>query len=308
MKIKKRITLITFFFSVLIFTNIFVPSMAENRYVIAYTGVNPRIFFWKNIQNSIKQYSRMNNILLLDYTKHDFSSERQIKDIQKAVEQNVDLLIVGATSDRISSALDIAIQKGIPVMTLDVNLKHPKIKCHIGTNNYLDTKKIGKFLINKLQKKNILSGDVIIVTGDNNNENAHLRANALKDVLEPYGYKVHVFFSKGWKTSTALEHFIREFSRKDISYDAAFATYADATVALAESSLTYSNKDMIKLGYGYSRRIKNYINENKIDAIIEQDAYGIGKKAIEMVPAIINNKIKNKKIDISSHMHISKKE
>ena len=90
------------------------------------------------------------------------------------------------------------------------------------------------------------------------------------NTLKPLGYQFDIYYAKGWLPQEALTAILKAFDTK-IDYQAAFATFADASVALAEAVNYYQLKHLIRIGFDQTPSTMALIKNKELDALIAQD-------------------------------------
>lgn len=90
------------------------------------------------------------------------NDKEQINQIDHFIEQNVDLLIVSPNQlHTITSTVDRAYDKGIPVILFDRKTDSPKYSAFIGADNYAVGRTMGEYIAQRLQGK----GNIVEITG-----------------------------------------------------------------------------------------------------------------------------------------------
>lgn len=137
--------------------------------------------------------SKMNDEILREALFHDGISveirsaaddnQRQANDIRYFVEKGVDLLIVSANEAApITPIVEMAYQKGIPVITVDRKILSDQYTAYIGADNYEIGRSVGRFLVNRLNGK----GKIVELTGLAGSTPAMERHQGFCDVIRNY--------------------------------------------------------------------------------------------------------------------------
>jgi ribose transport system substrate-binding protein len=83
------------------------------------------------------------------YTDGNNRSEKQVTDVESLIAQGIDLLLIAPlTAEALTDVCARAMEKGIPVVTLDRNVNIP-VTCFIGAENYPMGELAAKWIINK---------------------------------------------------------------------------------------------------------------------------------------------------------------
>ena len=153
----------------------------------------------------------------------DLNSQKQIEQIQELMDEKVDLLIASPTeAEPITSIINKAYAKGIPVILVDRNTLSKNHSAFIGANNY----KVG--LVAGAYTNAILkgAGRVIEIGGPDIGSSADMgRHNGFKDYINEHpGINYVRKLSQGWDDSPALaEKELTEVLNKDHNIQLIFA-------------------------------------------------------------------------------------
>jgi ribose transport system substrate-binding protein len=83
------------------------------------------------------------------WTDGNNTSSKQVRDVEDLIARGIDLLIIAPiTAEGLTDICATAMEKGIPVVTLDRNVNTP-VTCFIGAENYPMGELAAKWLINK---------------------------------------------------------------------------------------------------------------------------------------------------------------
>ena len=125
-------------------------SHNEKKYKIGVSQCSEDI--WRNKQNSelmIGAYFH-DNVDLCFVAAYD-SDERQIQQIDSLIDQGIDLLIVAPNQvSTISSAIDRAYDKGIPVIVFERKTSSKKYTAYMGADNYEMGRLMGEYIASRL--------------------------------------------------------------------------------------------------------------------------------------------------------------
>lgn len=141
---------------------IFLFSCSYNKkYVIAVSQCSEDI--WRDkINDELIASTYFYNNIDLRFASSDNSDQTQIKQINRFVDDNVDLLIVSPNQMKtVTAAIDRAYDKGIPVILLDRKTKSDKYTAFIGADNEKIGYSIGKYVTSMLNGK----GSVVEIMG-----------------------------------------------------------------------------------------------------------------------------------------------
>lgn len=131
------------------------------------------------------------------------NNQTQIEDIKYFIDKKVDLLIVAPNeAAAITPVVEKAYRQGIPIVVVDRKILSDKYTAFVGADNYEIGKDVGRYIINRLNKK----GKILEITGLEGSTPAMDRHKGLTDALkEEPGIEVTASVDGGWLQSLAAE-------------------------------------------------------------------------------------------------------
>lgn len=131
------------------------------------------------------------------------NNQNQIEDIKYFIDKKVDLLIVAPNeAAAITPVVEKAYRQGIPIVVVDRKILSDKYTAFVGADNYEIGKDVGRYIINRLNKK----GKILEITGLEGSTPAMERHKGLADALkEEPGVEVTASVDGGWLQSIATE-------------------------------------------------------------------------------------------------------
>ena len=139
---------------------------------------------WREKQNAELRMGAycQENVELRFAAAHD-SDERQVQQIDSLVDSGIDLLIVAPNQVKtISSAIDRAYDKGIPVIVFERKTNSQKYTSFISADNYEMGRIMGEYIASRLHGK----GRVMEIMGLKGSSPAIERHNGFADALKNY--------------------------------------------------------------------------------------------------------------------------
>lgn len=256
--------------------------------LLGFVGYLPSTVFWSQIGDGIQAQAEETGVVVLDFSTEDSSVEQQEKNIQSAIDSGVQGIILGPANDNINTYVDILEKAEIPVITVDAPLSHSWVSTHISTDGQQAATLAGEFIRDSLAKQGLADCQVLIVTGDEESENARVRANVPANILEEVGFTVNINYSPGWSNTEALAISLAQFEEHGEDICAAFATYQFGTIAMVEAAESLELSPLL-VGFDWSDTIQSMIQEKRLAAAVIQDPYQIGAKSVEMMGKVLNS-------------------
>ena len=177
-------------------------SSSEKKYRIGVSQCSDDI--WRDKQNSELQIGAYfhENVELRFATAYD-SDERQIQQIDSLVGTGIDLLIVAPNQvSTISSAIDRAYDKGIPVIVFERKTNTKKYTAYMGADNYEMGHLMGEYVAARLHQR----GRIIEVMGLKGSSPAIERHNGFKEAIAQHpGIEVVATLQGDWTEPTAYK-------------------------------------------------------------------------------------------------------
>ncbi|MBR4388202.1 MAG: substrate-binding domain-containing protein [Prevotella sp.] len=157
-------------------------STNEKQYRIGVSQCSDDI--WRDKQNAeLRMGAYFHENVELKFAAAYDSDERQIQQIDSLVNSGIDLLIVAPNQvSTISTAIDRAYDKGIPVIVFERKTNSQKYTAFISADNYEMGRQMGKYIASRLKGK----GRVMEVMGLEGSSPAIERHKGFKEALNGY--------------------------------------------------------------------------------------------------------------------------
>lgn len=189
------------------------------KYVIGVSQCSDDI--WRDKLNSeLKMGEYFNDSISVRLASSNDDSEKQIQQINGFIDEDVNLLIVSPNQlNTISSAIDRAYDKGIPVILFDRKTDSQKYTAFIGCDNYSIGKMMGTYIAQQLKGH----GKVVEITGLKGSSPAIDRHRGFVDALKSYpGLRLVASESGNWKGESGGKA-MRRILEKTRDFDYVFA-------------------------------------------------------------------------------------
>ncbi|MCX8064848.1 MAG: substrate-binding domain-containing protein [Candidatus Hydrogenedentes bacterium] len=236
--------------------------------------------FYQDLADAMRETAVKNGLnLRIQYA--EFDPRKQNDQIEMFILQRVDALIISPTdSSGIGPLIKEAMNKKIPVFTVDITAKDADVVCHIASDNYQGGYMLGKFLADKLEGK----GKIAIIDHPTVTS-VQERVKGFEDAIKEYpGIEVVQKVpgdGQRDKAMRATQDLIA--SRPDL--DAIFGINDDSALGALAGVESAGLQNRIKIvGFDATPEACNAILEGKcLIADIAQYPREIGKSAIETV-------------------------
>ncbi|KXB49678.1 ATPase/histidine kinase/DNA gyrase B/HSP90 domain protein [Bacteroidales bacterium KA00344] len=178
------------------------------------------IDIWRDkLNRELKTSEYFNDSIEVRLASANDDSKKQIAQIDKFVDDGVDLLIVAPNQyTSITRAVNRAYDKGIPVILYDRKVNTDKYTAFIGGDNYNMGKTMGQFIARQLKGR----GRVVEIRGLDGSSPAEERHRGFLDGLKAFpGVQLVASESGNWKEESAIDAMNR-ILRKTRNFDYVF--------------------------------------------------------------------------------------
>lgn len=196
---KRKLHLIIYVAIIVLLTGC---AQQPRKYVIGVSQCSEDI--WRDkLNDELKMGEYLNDSLIVKLASSNDDNVLQNKQINRFVDEGVDLLIVSPNQlSAISKAVERAYDKGIPVILYDRKTNSDKYTAFIGCDNYTIGKSMGTFIAQQLQGK----GRIVEISGLEGSSPALERHRGFMDAIKPYsGLQVVASEGGNWKEEGGIQ-------------------------------------------------------------------------------------------------------
>lgn len=213
---KRKLHLIIYVAIIVLLTGC---AQQPRKYVIGVSQCSEDI--WRDkLNDELKMGEYLNDSLIVKLASSNDDNVLQNKQINRFVDEGVDLLIVSPNQlSAISKAVERAYDKGIPVILYDRKTNSDKYTAFIGCDNYTIGKSMGTFIAQQLQGK----GRIVEISGLEGSSPALERHRGFMDAIKPYP-ELQVVASEGgnWKEEGGIQA-MKRILKQTQDFDYVFA-------------------------------------------------------------------------------------
>ena len=175
----------TYFIAILVFGVLFFQACVREKkpkeYLIGFSQCVESDAWRKTMLEEMKREMSFHANLRLLYRQTDGNSQKQIEQVKKLLNANIDLLIISPNEAQpLTSVVEYAYHKGIPVIVVDRKISTPLYSAYVGGNNYEIGKIAGDYAAHLLGGK----GEIIEITGLPKSSPAIERQRGFHDALK----------------------------------------------------------------------------------------------------------------------------
>ena len=213
---KRKLHLIIYVAIIVLLTGC---AQQPRKYVIGVSQCSEDI--WRDkLNDELKMGEYLNDSLIVKLASSNDDNVLQNKQINRFVDEGVDLLIVSPHQlSAISKAVERAYDKGIPVILYDRKTNSDKYTAFIGCDNYTIGKSMGTFIAQQLQGK----GRIVEISGLEGSSPALERHRGFMDAIKPYpGLQVVASEGGNWKEEGGIQA-MKRILKQTQDFDYVFA-------------------------------------------------------------------------------------
>lgn len=190
----------------------------------------------------VEEEGRRNNALAVEFASADGDTARQRADIERFIEDKVDLIVVmpgDSTSSR--EAISRAMESGIHVVVFDHPIAGDDYTAYIGIDNHLLGRRLGGYISSKLPD----GGKVVEICGRKKSPAANDRHSGLSERIGEYdGVDLVASVNGDWTTESA-DRIADSLFRAVPDADAIFVHNSRMSRNIREIARRHGNDDMI---------------------------------------------------------------
>ena len=230
-----------------------------------------------------KEIAKYPNLKLI-VTDANGKVSNQIRDIEKFIKDDVDIIITSPKNAKITSlVLKKAMKKNIPVVLISRTITTDDYTAFVAPDNYIIGQDAAKFLAKKLNFK----GTILMLQGVHGASSTNQRGGGFEEIISSYKDMKIIKKRGNYKRNDAIK-IMENIYKSNIKFDAIYA-HSDSMIIGAREVMKRLNKAIVP-----SVSI-DYIQETK-KAILagEQMASFLyptsGKEGVQLVVDILNGK------------------
>ncbi len=235
--------------------------------------------FWLAVKSGAESAAAGKAELGMVAPDREINIDQQVSMIEDQVSRGVAALIVApAASAQVIPALEKAAERSIPVIIVDTDVPWPKKVTYVGTNNYEGGKLAGQFVAKSIAGR----AQVGLITGVPGEETHEGRKRGFKEALAAEA-RLEVVAEQPANSERALAMNVMEnmlTARPALA--AVFATSDQMALGALEAIQVRRSGARVKLvSFDAGREVLNLIRQGKVDAVIAQRPFQMGRLSVE---------------------------
>lgn len=281
----------------LLATGVASGALAKDK-TFALIQYNQQVSFFTDITNGAQKAADAAGDKLLVFDANN-SAQAQDSAFDTYIQQKVDgIVIVSVDQNGIMPAVKSASDAGIPVIAVDGVLPEGPQKAQISVDNYAAGKLIGDYYVDYV-KKNFGGKATLGVVGALNSDLQNLRQKGFDDVVNPAGVATQVGVVDGRNIQDQALSAAENLFTGNPGMQTLYATGEPALVGAIAAAQSQGQTDTIKIfGWDLSPQAIQGIDAGFVVAVIQQDPYQEGQKAIEALQTLASGGTIDKEIKV----------
>ncbi|AZB44608.1 sugar ABC transporter substrate-binding protein [Bacillus sp. FJAT-42376] len=233
--------------------------------------------YWGLVHEGAQDAAKDHGVFLEYLGPKQANIDEHLKTIDMAIAGQVDgLMTQGIVDQKFTPLLNKAVEKGIPVVTIDTDAPNSEREAYIGTDNYYAGILAGKALIADTKGPQTVG----VITGRFEASNQKLRVQGFLDAIksEPrikVAAKKESSITKAGAVKAAYD-FFQEYP----NLSALYGTSALDGIGIAQVT-EYLNKKIYIIGFDTLPETLKYMEKGTIKATVVQYPYQMGYKGVE---------------------------
>ncbi|WP_269411707.1 sugar-binding protein [Lentibacillus daqui] len=245
--------------------------------------------YWQLIKRGAKEAAKQNDIYIEYVAPEKADNEKMLKLLDRMISANVDGIVVqGIKGERFVNLVHKATEKGIPIITIDTDVKSSERKVYVGTDNFLAGKLAGQALLKNTTGEQYVG----IVTGRFDALNQRERIAGFKQTIAGND-RIHIVDTKESNitvvgASQATYSLLKQYPK----ITALFGTSSLDGVGIIDGLEEIApNKNLYIVAFDLLPETLNLIKEGKVDVTIAQYPEEMGSKAVSIMIKLQDNDI-----------------
>ncbi|MUV37286.1 hypothetical protein JNUCC1_01092 [Lentibacillus sp. JNUCC-1] len=243
--------------------------------------------YWRLVEKGAKEQAEENDVYLEYVAPQKADNDEMLVLLDRMISAKVDgIMIQGVNGQRFVDLVHKGIERGIPIITVDTDVKSSERKAYVGTDNYYAGQLMGQTLIKHTSEEQ----HVGIVTGRFDAISQQERIEGLKYALESVP-RIHIADIKESNiTAVGASQAAYDLIKQNPQITALAGTSALDGPGIVEGLNEIApNRNVFITAFDILPRTLELIKQDHIDATIAQYPEEIGHKALNVMLKLQSN-------------------
>lgn len=237
--------------------------------------------YWRIVEQGARSEAEKHRVYLEYLGPKQANNEDQLKTIDKAIAGKVDGILTQAVSDPdFTFLINKAVEKRIPVITIDTDAPDSERVAYIGTDNYYAGYLAGQALLSDTKGEQYVG----IVIGRYSGIHQKLRVQGFRDAVKKEK-RIHIVGIKESKiTKVGAVQATYDLLKEHPNLTAVYGTSSLDGIGIARVVKNrLPHRDLYIIAFDTLPETIRLIEEGTIDATVVQYPYEMGKKGVDML-------------------------
>ena len=213
--------------------------------------------------------------------------EEQLKLLEKAIASRVDGIIVqGLNQAKFNPVINKAVERGIPVVTVDTDAPDSKRMAFVGTDNLEAGRKLGQLVVEATGG----TGKIGVIIGSESAENQLQRLEGIKRVIREYPKLAIVDVRSSNISMLEAIQQAAEMLQSHPEITVMVGTSATDALGILQSARSLKRQDMQIIGFDDLPDTIHAIRNGEILATVVQQPYQMGELSVQLLDSYFSGK------------------
>lgn len=256
------------------------PGNSGHRYHIVLIEQERYHPYWEMVEKGAEEAAERYGIDIEFTGPVRNNMDEQIHLLEKAIAAHVDAIIVqGLNEERFTPVIDKAVQRGIPVVTIDTDAPASHRLAYVGTDNEAAGESMGRLVVETTGG----SGNIGVIIGSELAENQLQRLQGLNNIVKQYeGLKIVDVRSSNISHMEAIQQAAGMLKAyPDITI--MVGTSATDALGVLQAAKSLKRDDLTIIGFDNQEETLDGILRGEIKATIAQQPFLMGDTAVKLL-------------------------
>jgi len=244
--------------------------------------------FWNKVEEGARSAAKDLEVAIQCISSEHVDIQHEIDFLEMAIASRVDGIITHVPEeDKLSPIIDKAVERDIPVITIDTDAPKSKRISYVGANNYASGEKAAQELLKEMPENAVIA--IIAENYKSSRQNMMIQGFIDKLAEQKVEIKkiIDVYNSDAMEAMDKTQLLINS----DPDVNVLFCTNSVYTIGAARAIVDLNLVGKIKIiGFGDHPEIRRLVEKKVISTIVVQDPYLMGKLAVQNMNDYKNGK------------------
>lgn len=256
------------------------PASGERRYHIVLIEQERYHPYWEMVEKGAAQAAEKYGMDIEFTGAVRNNMEEQLNLLEKAIAARADAIIVqGLNEEKFTPVIDKAVQRGIPVVTIDTDAPDSRRLAYVGTDNLAAGERLGRLVVQTTGG----SGKLGVIIGSDQAASQLQRLDGLKRVVAEHpGLDIVAVRSSNISHMEAIQQ-AAEMLRQHPEIEVMVGTSATDALGVLQAAKSLQRERLMIIGFDNQKETLAAIRKGEIAATVAQQPYLMGETAVRLL-------------------------